>query len=65
MVEFIMNEVKSNISLVTFSVSPFPKTSLLQVRDEKTRRHPCLTSFQQLPPNEKTYNINLAIDTMK
>ncbi|CAG9530378.1 unnamed protein product [Cercopithifilaria johnstoni] len=36
-----------------------------EVRDEKTRRHPCLTSFQQLPQNEKTYNINLAIDTMK
>ncbi|KAK6101668.1 RIH domain family protein [Brugia pahangi] len=36
-----------------------------EVRDEKTRRHPCLTSFQQLPPNEKAYNINLAIDTMK
>ncbi|MCP9259463.1 Ryanodine receptor 44F [Dirofilaria immitis] len=36
-----------------------------EVRDQKTRRHPCLTSFQQLPQNEKTYNINLAIDTMK
>ncbi|KAL4003146.1 RIH domain family protein [Acanthocheilonema viteae] len=36
-----------------------------EVRDERTRRHPCLTSFQQLPQNEKTYNINLAIDTMK
>ncbi|VDN03294.1 unnamed protein product [Thelazia callipaeda] len=36
-----------------------------EVRDEKMRRHPCLTSFQQLPQNEKIYNINLAINTMK
>ncbi|VDM37968.1 unnamed protein product [Toxocara canis] len=36
-----------------------------EVRDEIQRQHPCLTSFDRLPTNEKNYNINLAIDTLK
>uniref|UniRef100_A0A0N5AR96 Ryanodine receptor n=1 Tax=Syphacia muris TaxID=451379 RepID=A0A0N5AR96_9BILA len=39
--------------------------SLGEKRDERNRRHPCLTSFANLPATEKKYNINLAIDTMK
>uniref|UniRef100_A0A914R472 Ryanodine receptor Ryr domain-containing protein n=1 Tax=Parascaris equorum TaxID=6256 RepID=A0A914R472_PAREQ len=36
-----------------------------ETRDENQRQHPCLTSFDRLPTNEKNYNINLAVDTMK
>ncbi|KAI1722893.1 RIH domain-containing protein [Ditylenchus destructor] len=36
-----------------------------EVRNEQSRRHPCLTSFDQLPETEQAYNINLALDTMK
>jgi hypothetical protein len=36
-----------------------------EVRSEQSRRHPCLTSFELLPETEKTYNINLSLDTMK
>uniref|UniRef100_A0A915DIR8 B30.2/SPRY domain-containing protein n=1 Tax=Ditylenchus dipsaci TaxID=166011 RepID=A0A915DIR8_9BILA len=36
-----------------------------EVRNEQSRRHPCLTSFDHLPETEQIYNINLALDTMK
>lgn len=36
-----------------------------QTRSEKSRRHPCLTSYEALPPAEQTYNLNLALDTLK
>lgn len=36
-----------------------------EVRNEVSRRHPCLTSFELLPEAEKTYNINLSLETMK
>ncbi|CAI4225083.1 unnamed protein product [Auanema sp. JU1783] len=34
-------------------------------RSEIGRKHPCLTSFDRLPATEKTYNVTLALDTMK
>uniref|UniRef100_A0A1I7RX29 MIR domain-containing protein n=1 Tax=Bursaphelenchus xylophilus TaxID=6326 RepID=A0A1I7RX29_BURXY len=36
-----------------------------EVRNEANKRHPCLTSFNQLPETEQHYNIQLALDTMK
>lgn len=36
-----------------------------EARSETQRTHPCLTSFDKLPQTEKSYNINLALDTMK
>uniref|UniRef100_A0AC34QR18 Ryanodine receptor n=1 Tax=Panagrolaimus sp. JU765 TaxID=591449 RepID=A0AC34QR18_9BILA len=34
-------------------------------RNEKSRKHHCLTSFDKLPNDEQNYNINLALETMK
>lgn len=34
-------------------------------RSEQSRRHHCLTSYEHLPEAEQTYNINLALDTLK
>ena len=34
-------------------------------RSEKARRHPCLTAYGSLPEAEQTYNLNLALDTLK
>lgn len=36
-----------------------------EVRNEKSRRHPCLTSFELLPEAEKNYNVTLSLETMK
>uniref|UniRef100_A0A914H250 Ryanodine receptor n=1 Tax=Globodera rostochiensis TaxID=31243 RepID=A0A914H250_GLORO len=36
-----------------------------EVRNEESKRHPCLTTFDRLPDTEKAYNINLALDTMR
>ncbi|KAL3078921.1 hypothetical protein niasHS_014703 [Heterodera schachtii] len=36
-----------------------------EVRNEQTKRHPCLTNFERLPDTEKAYNVSLALDTMR
>lgn len=35
------------------------------MRNEQTRRHLCLNSFERLPETEQVYNNNLAANTMK
>ncbi|XP_064091940.1 ryanodine receptor-like isoform X22 [Macrobrachium nipponense] len=34
-------------------------------RDDLRLHHPCLTSFEKLPPNEKRYDATLALQTLK
>uniref|UniRef100_A0A8R1HP75 Ryanodine receptor n=2 Tax=Caenorhabditis japonica TaxID=281687 RepID=A0A8R1HP75_CAEJA len=36
-----------------------------EIRSETSRKHPCLTHFNQLPETEKKYNTLLALSTMK
>ena len=34
-------------------------------RDDTMGHHPCLTQFQNLPPAEKRYNVQLALQTLR
>lgn len=34
-------------------------------RDDLRLHHPCLTSFEKLPPSEKRYDATLALQTLK
>ena len=34
-------------------------------RDDEYMLHPCLTQFERLPPAEKRYDIQLALQTLK
>ncbi len=38
---------------------------IFQRRDDRQKRHPCLTNFERLPGNERTYNLSLAYETLK
>ena len=38
---------------------------IFQRRDDRAKRHPCLTNFERLPGNERTYNLSLAHETLK
>jgi len=34
-------------------------------RDDYNKYHPCLTTFEKLPPNERSYNISLSHETLR
>lgn len=34
-------------------------------RDDKNKRHPCLVDYDELPENEKEYDRNTAMETVK
>lgn len=34
-------------------------------RDDKNRHHPCLVPYEELPEEEKTYDRNTSIETLK
>lgn len=36
-----------------------------EVRDDVRRIHPCLVQFDKLPPAEKRYDTQLAVQTLK
>lgn len=38
---------------------------LLQVRDDNKRQHPCLVEFSQLPEQERNYNLQMSLETLK
>ena len=37
----------------------------LQVRDDNKRQHPCLVEFSQLPEQERNYNLQMSLETLK
>lgn len=34
-------------------------------RDDKNKKHPCLVDYDELPENEKEYDRNTAVETIK
>lgn len=38
---------------------------VLQVRDDNKRQHPCLVEFSKLPEQERSYNLQMSLETLK
>lgn len=38
---------------------------LFQVRDDNKRQHPCLVEFCKLPEQERNYNLQMSLETLK
>lgn len=36
-----------------------------QVRDDNKRQHPCLVEFSKLPEQERNYNLQMSLETLK
>lgn len=36
-----------------------------QVRDDNKRQHPCLVEFSKLPEQERSYNLQMSLETLK
>lgn len=42
-----------------------PVSCPFQVRDDNKRQHPCLVEFSKLPEQERNYNLQMSLETLK
>ncbi|EGW04831.1 Ryanodine receptor 2 [Cricetulus griseus] len=52
------------VSLTQAAFTPVP-VDTSQVRDDNKRQHPCLVEFCKLPEQERNYNLQMSLETLK
>ncbi|PNI55288.1 RYR2 isoform 3 [Pan troglodytes] len=52
------------VSLTQAAFTPIP-VDTSQVRDDNKRQHPCLVEFCKLPEQERNYNLQMSLETLK
>ncbi|GCB66000.1 hypothetical protein scyTo_0014941, partial [Scyliorhinus torazame] len=52
----------SHLSQASFIPKPVDTS---QVRDDNKRQHPCLVNFDKLPEQERNYNLQMSLETLK
>lgn len=48
-----------------WGTDPWHLPVLFQVRDDNKRQHPCLVEFSKLPEQERNYNLQMSLETLK